>query len=296
MKASLTSPDVSHLRFQYSPYFALILSSSVGAVLSSSSAAYLLLPGQYTSSVQPASLSQSLTSATSTLTFTTGFSNSTTPTTPTLPLNVALLPGLLNYPADLYSGDPTFIPVPQSVNATFNATLNRGSIIVAANTVAAIEANNLGVKNRVVLWDTVPYISQLPYSMAGSLQVLSIQSATCSPACSSSAICSTAGTCICPAGFTGTSCEACADGFWGPQCKREFLPPTCIIDLTDISPLILSLPIRMRQMRQRNHWNRCLSQPSNSNRSSFDLQLPKRRVLRKHLHLHSRLDDDRWRK
>jgi hypothetical protein len=207
----------------------------VGAVLSSPSGAYLLLPGQYTSSVQPASLSQSLTSATSTLTFTTGFSNSTTPTTPTLPLNVALLPGLLNYPTEPYTGDPTFIAVPQSVNATFNATnINRGSIIVAANTVAAIEANNSGVKNRVVLWDTVPYISQLPYSMAGTLQVLSIQSVTCSPACSSSAICSTAGTCICPAGFTGTSCEACADGFWGPQCKREFLCPPCILAFTDI--------------------------------------------------------------
>ena len=231
-KANLTSQDVSHLRFQYSPYFVLILSPLVGAVLSSSSAAYLLLPGQYTSSVQPASLSQSLTSATSSLTFTTGFSNSTTPTTPTLPLNVALLPGLLNYPAEPYTGDPTFIPVSQSVNATFNATsINRGSIIVAANTVAAIESNNFGVKNRVVLWDTVPYISQLPDSMAGTLQVLSIQSATCSPACSSSAICSTAGTCICPAGFTGTSCEACADGFWGPQCKREFLYPLCIFAL-----------------------------------------------------------------
>jgi hypothetical protein len=160
------------------------------------------------------------------LTFTNGFSNSTTPITPTLPLNIALLPGLLNYPADLYTGDPRFIAVPQSVNVTFNATsINRGSIILAANTVAAIEANNNGAKSRVVLWDTVPYISQLPYSMAGDLQVLSIQSATCSPACASSGICSTAGTCICPTGFTGSSCEACADGFWGPQCKREFLRP-----------------------------------------------------------------------
>ncbi|KIM31095.1 hypothetical protein M408DRAFT_327977 [Serendipita vermifera MAFF 305830] len=192
----------------------------LGAVLSSSSAAYLLLPGQYTSSVQPASLQQSLSSATSTLTFTTGFSNSTTATTPTLPLNIALRPGLLNYPSDLYTGDPTFIPLPESVNATFNATsINRGSIILAPNTVAAIESNNNGAKNRIVLWDTVPYLSQLPYAMAGNLQVVSIQSATCSPACASSAVCSTAGTCICPAGFTGASCEACATGFWGPQCK-----------------------------------------------------------------------------
>jgi len=194
----------------------------VGAVLSSPSGAYILLPGQYTSSVQPASLQQSLASATSTLTFTTGFSNSTTPTTPTLPLNVALQPGLLYYPEDRFTGDPHFLRVPQSANDTFNATsIDRGSIILAANTVAAIEANNNGAKNRVVLWDSVPFISQLPYSMAGNLQVVSIQSALCSPACSSSAICSTAGTCICPAGFTGASCESCAQGFWGPQCKRE---------------------------------------------------------------------------
>lgn len=207
----------------------------MGAVLTSSSAAYILLPGQYTSSVQPASLQQSLASATSSLTFTKGFSNSTTPTTPTLPLNIALLPGLLNYPSDLYTGDPEFYPLPQSINAIFNSTsINRGSIVLAPNTVAAIEANNNGAKNRVVLWDTVPYISQLPYSMAGNLQVLSIQSTTCSPACSSSAICTTAGTCVCPAGFTGASCESCADGFWGPQCKRECSRPPSNTSFFDI--------------------------------------------------------------
>lgn len=222
MKANPISQDVSHSRFRPFKYFSNILLPTVGAVLSSSSGSYLLLPGQYTSSVQPASLEQSLVSATATLTFTTGFSNSSTSTTPSLPLNIALLPGLLNYPSDQYTGTPNFFPLP--VNSGFNATsINRGSIILGANTVAAIEADNNGVKNRVVLWDTVPYISQLPYSMAGNLQILSIQSATCSPACASSAICSISGTCICPAGFTGDSCEACQTGHWGPQCKGEFL-------------------------------------------------------------------------
>ncbi|CAG7846786.1 SubName: Full=Uncharacterized protein {ECO:0000313/EMBL:CCA70636.1} [Serendipita indica DSM 11827] len=119
----------------------------LGAVLSSQSNSYLLLPGQYTSSVQPASLEQALVSATSTITFTTGFSNSTTATTPSLPLNVALQPGLLNYPSDLYTGDPSFIALPQSVNGSLSSTgLSRGSIILAANTVATIEATNNGPK------------------------------------------------------------------------------------------------------------------------------------------------------
>ncbi|KAG8834647.1 hypothetical protein FRC17_007949 [Serendipita sp. 399] len=157
----------------------------LGAALNTQSNAYLLLPGQYAANVQPTSLSQALTSATATVTFTTGFSNSTTATSPSLPLNVALQPGLLNYPSDLYTGDPSFIPLPQSINSTFNPTsINRGSIILAANTVAAIEADNNGVKNRVVLWDTVPFISQLPYTMAGNLRILSLLSSSCSPACS----------------------------------------------------------------------------------------------------------------
>jgi hypothetical protein len=194
----------------------------VGAVLSSSSSSYILLPGQYTSSIQPASLQQALGSATSTVTFTTGFSNSTTSTTPSLPLNVQLQPGLLNYPSDLYTGDPKFYNAPQNVNSSFTSTgISRGSIILAANTVAAIEADNRGSKTRVVLWDNVPYLSQLPYSMAGDLTLVSLQSSLCTPACSAKAICTTSGTCQCRDGFTGESCESCAAGRYGPDCKRE---------------------------------------------------------------------------
>ncbi|PVF97800.1 hypothetical protein CPB86DRAFT_775103 [Serendipita vermifera] len=198
----------------------------LGAVLSSSSSSYILLPGQYTSSIQPASLQQALGSATSTVTFTTGFSNSTTSTTPSLPLNVQLQPGLLNYPSDLYTGDPKFYNTPQNVNSSFTSTgISRGSIILAANTVAAIEADNRGSKTRVVLWDNVPYLSQLPYSMAGDLTLVSLQSSLCTPACSAKAICTTSGTCQCRDGFTGESCESCAAGRYGPDCKQ--CDPTC---------------------------------------------------------------------
>ena len=200
----------------------LILLFAVGAVLNSGSNAYLLLPGQYTSSVQPASLEQALVSATSSITFTTGFSNSTTATTPSLPLNVALQPGLLNFPNDLYTGDPLFVRLPQSLNESLSSDgLSRGSIILADKTVATIEATNNGPKTRVVLWDTVPYLSQLPYSMAGSLRLVSLESSGCSPACSSAAICTMAGTCQCPSGFTGSSCESCQQGFFGPKCQSE---------------------------------------------------------------------------
>jgi hypothetical protein len=190
----------------------------------------VLLPGQYTSSVQPATLEQALSSATSTITFTPGFSNATTPTTPSLPLTIALKPGLLNYPADLYDGTPNFLALPQDVNSTFNATsISTGSIILSENTFAAIEADNNGAKSRVILWDTIPYFSQLPYDTSGTLQVLSIQSSSCSPACSASAICSLSGTCICPPNFTGSSCESCASGHFGPECKR--MSPCFIISV-----------------------------------------------------------------
>ena len=264
----------------------------MGAVLRSSSDTYLLLPGQYTSNVQPTGLSQSLTSATSTLTFTTGFSNSTAPITPSLPLNIALLPGLLKYSSDRYAGDPTFIPLPQSVNSTFNPTSINGSVILAVNTVATIEADNNGAKNRIVLWDTVPYISQLPYSMAGDLQVLSLQSTTCSPACSSSAVCSTAGTCLCRPGFTGASCEACASGFWGPECKRESSVPSVSFFLNSTFFHPCSLPNWLHQMRPRNYRNRCLSQSNSPSGGSINVQLRQWRVLLWwHLHLLPRLDD-----
>lgn len=192
----------------------------MGAILDSGSSTFILLPGQYTSTVQPTSLLQALSSASSTVSLVTGFSNSSSPVPLTLPLNVALLPGLLSYPSDLYAGDPTFHPLP---SAAINRTsITRGSIIISPNTYAAIEATNGGTRSRTVIWDTVPYLSQLPPSMAGSLELVSIQSATCTPSCSSAAFCSLAGTCVCPTGFTGASCETCAAGFFGPNCQGTF--------------------------------------------------------------------------
>ncbi|KAG8787628.1 hypothetical protein FRC15_008707 [Serendipita sp. 397] len=212
----------------------------LGAALNTQSNAYLLLPGQYTANVQPTALSQALTSATATLTFTTGFSNSSTATSPSLPLNVALQPGLLNYPSDLYTGDPSFIALPQSINSTFTPTnINRGSIILAANTVAALEANNNGAKSRVVLWDTVPFISQLPYTMAGNLQLVSLLSSSCSPPCSNNAVCSVGGSCICPTGFTGASCEECSPGFYGPQCTGTYSHQFPLFHVVILTPLHL---------------------------------------------------------
>ncbi|KAG2355257.1 hypothetical protein BDR07DRAFT_1613759 [Suillus spraguei] len=78
----------------------------------------------------------------------------------------------------------------------------------------------LPVRNRrVILWNSIPDVSQLPASASGSLSLLNLQSSSCSPVCSGDGICSSSGTCQCPSGFTGSSCEACSSGFFGPECQ-----------------------------------------------------------------------------
>ena len=71
--------------------------------------------------------------------------------------------------------------------------------------------------NRIILWDSVPDMSQLPG--ISSLSLSAIQSNACSPQCSGAGVCSTSGKCTCPPGFNGTSCELCAQGFFGPSCQ-----------------------------------------------------------------------------
>ena len=200
--------------------------SLVGATLSTSDTDFILLPGTYTSSVSDSDLQKALTSSSSTVSLGNGFSNNTAataPAPPSLPLSLALQPGVLSYPADGFVGKPTFISQPSSPNAFNKTAIGLGSFLIPPNTWAAIEASTGSSTSRVVIWDNFPFWSQLPPSLAiaPSISVKDIQTSTCSPACSSKATCSAQGKCVCPTGFTGTSCETCQTGFFGPNCSSS---------------------------------------------------------------------------
>ena len=63
-----------------------------------------------------------------------------------------------------------------------------------------------------------PQLSTSSSSSSG-LSLLNMQSASCSPPCAGSGVCSAQGACTCPTGFNGTSCETCSSGFFGPTCQ-----------------------------------------------------------------------------
>ena len=172
----------------------------------------LLLPGQYTSTTSPQLLHNLLTSSSASLTPSPGFPN----TTFSLPLNVALEPGLLAFPQSLYSGQAAFAPVPSTPHTNASQRLTSGSLAISSNVWIAVDT---GSNNRLILWDSVPDITQLPSSDSGPLSLLDIESAACSPPCAGSGVCSPSGTCSCAPGFNGTSCETCSSGFFGPSCQ-----------------------------------------------------------------------------
>ncbi|KAF8528206.1 insulin-like growth factor binding protein, partial [Hysterangium stoloniferum] len=194
-----------------------VANTSIGATLSiPSNPSILLLPGQYPSSSQPQLLHDALSSQRATLSLPSGFSNSTASSiTPSLPLTIALQPGVLSYSQSLYKGQATFTQLPSTANFS-TPTLPSGSFLVAPNTWAALTSSN----TRLIVWDAIPDFAQLPPSTAsGSLTLTDIQSAACPTPCASTGICTPAGTCSCQPGFNGTSCETCASGFFGPECQ-----------------------------------------------------------------------------
>jgi len=121
------------------------------------------------------------------------------------------------YASPLYSGQPSFLPLPSSPIVNSSTPLAANSLALSTNVWAAVTSGSN--KDRIVIWDAVPNISQLPAGASQSLSLLDVQSSACSPPCSGSGVCSTSGTCSCPTGFTGSSCETCAEGFFGPTCQ-----------------------------------------------------------------------------
>ncbi|KAH9890512.1 insulin-like growth factor binding protein [Cubamyces lactineus] len=186
--------------------------TTIGATLSASGAAtsLLLLPGQYTSSTNPALLHNLLTSSSASLALSPGFEGNTS-----LPLNLALQPGVAVYPQANYSGQATFAELP-SKPSNSSLKITPGSLALASNVWVAISDSS---NDRVIFWDSVPDVSQLPSGASGLSQLLDIQSSACSPPCAGAGVCSASGMCVCPTGFNGTSCETCAPGFFGPSCQ-----------------------------------------------------------------------------
>lgn len=188
----------------------------VGAKLTASGAptSIQLLPGQYTSSTNPQLLHDVLTSSSASLLPSAGFENATSSTS--LPLNLALSPGLAIFPQKLYSGQSGFSPLPSSPVLNSSTPLSASSLVMSSNVWVVVGSS---ADNRVVLWDAVPDTAQLPSGTSSNLHLLDMQSSACSPPCSGSGVCSASGVCTCPTGFTGSSCEVCAKGFFGPTCQ-----------------------------------------------------------------------------
>jgi hypothetical protein len=198
------------------PLFLQLLSNyiafAVGATITGTSTSLHLLPGTYEASTNPQLLHDTLTSSSASLSPSAGFNTSSSIS---LPLTVALQPGVAFYANRLYSGQAAFTTLPSSPVTNLSTPVTASALALSSNVWIAL---NVG-PNRLVVWDSVPDIAQLPASNAGSLSLVDIQSAACSPACSAGGVCSATGVCQCQPGFSGASCETCASGFFGPTCQ-----------------------------------------------------------------------------
>ncbi|KAH6919160.1 FRAS1 protein [Coprinopsis sp. MPI-PUGE-AT-0042] len=191
---------------------------SIGASLSggSSNTTLRLLPGEYTTNTNPKLLHDLLVSSSSKLSSSPGFSSANLSP---LPLNLKLEPGLAIYSSANYSGQGGFTSLPSSpIPANSSTPIPANSLAISENVWVAVSSGSNA--ERVVLWESVPDITQLSLGASSSnLNLLDMQSTACTPACSSSGICNSSGQCICPPNFSGSSCESCAAGHFGATCQ-----------------------------------------------------------------------------
>lgn len=202
---------------RYTPLQSLTGLLLVGAKVTAAGAptSIQILPGQYSSSTSPQLLHDVLTSSSVSFSPSVGFENATSSTS--LPLNLALSPGLAVFSQKLYSGQSGFSQLPSTPVINSSTRLSGSSLALSSSVWVVVGSS--GSDNRVVLWDSIPDIAQLPSGASQSLNLLDMQSSACSPPCSSSGVCSASGVCTCPTGFNGSSCETCATGFFGPTCQ-----------------------------------------------------------------------------
>jgi hypothetical protein len=184
--------------------------TTVGAVLSASGVASIqLLPGQYTNDTSPQLLHDLLTTSNASLSASPGFNGSLP-----LPLNLALSPGLATFPSALYANSSTFIPLSSSPTPLAPSK----SLFLSKNITISLLSSS---QSPITIWHSIPDLSQLPSPLNSSdLTLTEIRSTSCSPPCSSQSTCAPSGICLCPPGFTGSSCERCFPGFFGSQCQK----------------------------------------------------------------------------
>jgi len=185
----------------------------VGVTLSSSTPPIQLLPGLYTSTTNPQLLHDALTSSSTTISTSPGFGNATSLS---IPLYLALQPGLSIYANELYSGQGAFTPLPSRPVVNASTPITAKALALASNVWVSL---SIGSSKRVIVWDAIPDVSQLPSTNQGTIALTDMQSTACTPTCASSGICTANGTCQCSSGFAGISCEICAPGFFGPNCQ-----------------------------------------------------------------------------
>lgn len=182
-------------------------------LLSASFPLVQLLPGEYTTETVPQLLHILQSSPAGNLSQSPGYTlSSFNP----IPFNISLEEGYAIYSYPLYYGEASFSPLPPTqMNTSF--PLPAGSLVLSQNVWMALTSGSNN--NSIIIWQAVPDVSQLPSAVSQSLALVDIQSFACSPACSGSAVCSTSGKCNCTLGFTGSACEMCSDGFFGPTCQ-----------------------------------------------------------------------------
>ncbi len=169
--------------------------------MNSTSRNTILLPGTYTSkTASAASGNTSLLSFSSASTSTpyAGFSSSGLLTSS---FTVALKAGLVAYPSPLYEGDATFTALGTNATAPANSSAVE-SLLLSDNMWAVLSVDG----GRVVVWDSVPDVGEINGG-SGGVFVREMQSSTCATACASGGSCAGNGTCVCEAGWTGTTCS-----------------------------------------------------------------------------------------
>ena len=203
----------------------------MGVTLSSPSisSSIFLVPDTYASlSSLPSVLLSALQSPLTTVTLPSSLLNASSGVSGSvsLPLKISQTAPLLAFPNANFTGTGvSFALAP--VNTTFTTTtINTASLMLDDGLWAVLVQNSSST--HVVVWQSVPDFSQVSSSSAfdssSPISLVSLQSTACNTPCSSAGTCSASGTCTCPPQFSGTSCETCAKGFFGPSCQRELYP------------------------------------------------------------------------